>query len=463
MKVHSIRIGHATNSSSTHSIILIPGGAKRHDTGHTDFGWEFFTAATEESKKNYLAIALRDAVKENCGEEIADVVAKEWVGVSPDGGYIDHQSSPTLPSAWDGKGVDKTFFDEFSAYILRDDVVILGGNDNTDQSHPLASKGKNVGWYRSFPIEQGAGNIVARKDGAYWTLFNRSTGVKMRVSFGDGALAVPPVKSRAPELVDVKITDFCPIGCEFCYQDSTTKGKHAPENDIRTLARTLGELRVFEVAIGGGEPTMHPQFEEILKSFRYYGIVPNFTTKSTHWMDKPTIVAAVLESGGSFAYSINTVAELREVLPRLQSFKGRAHVQHVMGVDENEQAFKELLTACAEEHIPLTLLGYKTVGRGKSLLAKDYSWWLDVVLAVGKEKYLRVGIDTALAAQYVEQLHAARIPSRLFEVKEGAFSMYIDAVTKTAGPSSYAPEKMGALAFGYGMDEEITKSFASYA
>jgi hypothetical protein len=38
------------------------------------------------------------------------------------------------------------------------------------------------------------------------------------------------------------------------------------------------EKRPFQVAIGGGEPTGHPEFVEILKTFNKLGIVPNYTT-----------------------------------------------------------------------------------------------------------------------------------------------------------------------------------------
>jgi organic radical activating enzyme len=36
--------------------------------------------------------------------------------------------------------------------------------------------------------------------------------------------------------------------------------------------------RPFQVALGGGEPTSHPEFVEVLKAFHELGIEPNYTT-----------------------------------------------------------------------------------------------------------------------------------------------------------------------------------------
>lgn len=62
-------------------------------------------------------------------------------------------------------------------------------------------------------------------------------------------------KVEFPESIDVKITDYCLMGCKFCYEMSTRKGKHG---DLETLKTKLSSLPSgIELAIGGGNPLDH--------------------------------------------------------------------------------------------------------------------------------------------------------------------------------------------------------------
>jgi len=84
-----------------------------------------------------------------------------------------------------------------------------------------------------------------------------------------------------PEFYDVKITNMCEGGCSWCYQSSYKNGKHA-ENALEKINEFFGSMdenqRPFQVAIGGGEPTMHPDFNKILMAFYKLNITPNYTT-----------------------------------------------------------------------------------------------------------------------------------------------------------------------------------------
>jgi hypothetical protein len=132
-----------------------------------------------------------------------------------------------------------------------------------------------------------------------------------------------------------------------------------------------------------------------------------------------------------------------------------------MGTDADYGSFVELVEACAEAGLQLTLLGYKRVGRGLARQPREHGWWLDAVRAVAKKRWLRLGVDTELARQYERQLRAAKIPSLLYDTREGAFSMYIDATTWTAGPSSYHPDAMRSLPAHAGA-QEILGEYQSF-
>lgn len=284
VRAFNVRMGFANNSSSSHSLIFLANTPADYDVEDHTFGWEFFTAASHEAKNHYMALLLNDALYNVADPHMAQAVVKAWTGIDAPvnelglgvEGYIDHESRYELPFSWDERGVDFEFFKAFQQYILQDGLVILGGNNNTSKTHKLGR-----GFKLPIPQDTYRSRLVARHDARYdfWALFDRATGNKIRMRFGKpDELNVVPEKASAPELVDIKITDHCPFACNFCYQDSTVAGGHAKSSDIYHIAQSLSRLRVFEVAIGGGEPTMHPQFVNILTTFRNNHIVPNFTT-----------------------------------------------------------------------------------------------------------------------------------------------------------------------------------------
>lgn len=476
MHIHNVRLGFATNSSSTHSIIFLKPGQRiqDNDAESGEFGWNFFTAASPEAKRQYVAIHLFTALQGQVGKDVAMAAVDSWVkGASrtPEGeyayndsgpeGYVDHQSLYVLPRAWDGKGVDKEFFDDFLAFFMRDDVAILGGNDNTDECHPLLDQGF------SLPLQQdGCGEYVARKDvtGKYWTIFSRADGTKIRFSFDEPSKSREVTKASAPELVDLKITDHCPYGCAFCYQGSTHAGKHGEFEAISRAAYALAEMRVFEVAIGGGEPTLHPKFVEILEAFHRGGVTPNFTTKNLAWLRDGSLWPRITKLIGGFAYSVDKAEDVRKLAALLETNAmddSLASVQYVMG-SSSLYDLEQIVRECAHSNIRLTLLGYKTTGRGSSFKPEKYDGWLAMIEKVRKAGvYVNIGIDTALAAESGPALDKAGISRRLYATREGAFSMYLDAVEMKVGPSSYVSD-LAMRRVKHFDDKTILEAFSGY-
>jgi organic radical activating enzyme len=93
-----------------------------------------------------------------------------------------------------------------------------------------------------------------------------------------------PVK---PESIDIKITDCCLNNCWFCYERSNSNGKHG--DLYHPVLDTLESGT--ELAIGGGNPLLHPQLESFLRRMLVKGIVCNLTvhqndyTKNKQYID----------------------------------------------------------------------------------------------------------------------------------------------------------------------------------
>ncbi len=174
-------------------------------------------------------------------------------------------------------------------------------------------------------------------------------------------------------------------------------------------------------------------------SLRHSGVVPNFTTKSLAWLRDANQRAAIMEHAGAFAYSVDSkddVDALAKVLEESDVDSPRASVQFVMGAHPAEN-LAGVLEAAGEHHLRVTLLGYKTNGRGKDHGRKPYGDWIAEAQKAMKKHYLRLGIDTALAAEFNRELRDAGVPPQCYQTEEGRFSMYIDAVTGRVARSSY--------------------------
>lgn len=470
-----LRLGFANNSSSSHSLIIFPESTdklKVKDKDLDSFGWNYFTAASNKAKQDYLADLIHQQISSSVGNAAAAEYIKELLGVdisqsvAEDG--VDHQSVFLLPVERDGLTPHRGFIQAFSQWLSQDHVAIVGGNDNDDKVHSAVKKGTAFQLpYLPYDTTDKTQAMVADFDEVqeFWTLFSRKTGAKVRIRFNEGPPLpehVANLPSTRPSLVDVKITDKCPFKCEYCYQASLPTGQHAPLERIAEIARELGDARVLEVALGGGEPTLHPYFIEILELFSQSGIVPNFTTRNLAWLKNPEKARRITKLTGSFAVSVDSLAEAEKVWTQWKDYidknKEDNHrdavtqlsFQVVVGAVSIDEIKKIMEWSTNDENFwngpSITLLGYKDVGFGSSWredkedVITAQAEWVDMIQELGEQQYnvQKIRIDTALAESAKEKLQAIGVGDRVFHTLEGTTSMYIDAVAETMAPSSYA-------------------------
>jgi MoaA/NifB/PqqE/SkfB family radical SAM enzyme len=140
-----------------------------------------------------------------------------------------------------------------------------------------------------------------------------------------------------PELLDICITTRCNRGCAYCYQDAKPDGDDMPVDlydDI--LFETQGT--VCQVALGGGEVTLHPEFCEILRLTREdYGIVPNYTTNGDNISDE--VLEATKKYCGAVAVSAH--GKIDEWMPKAWRFVNagiKTNIHYIIGNDTVEEA-----------------------------------------------------------------------------------------------------------------------------
>jgi hypothetical protein len=342
-------------------------------------------------------------------------------------------------------------------FVLQPNIVIGGGSDNDDSSHPLleSGQGKNIlargRWnkdesaFLQFFLDHRSRSVRARFDssGNFWSLFDSGYGTKIRLSFENGNAD----KSEVPELVDIKITDYCDEGCQYCYQGSTPKGEHANIDVIRQVMYSLAELETFEVALGGGEPTQHPKFIDILREFHRYGIKPNFSTRNADWVVSHW--SEIKDFVGGIGLSVNDNNTLLEKLSKLHGLPDLTLTIQVAVGSCAEETLKSIMETCKPFHVTVLLLGWKDTHRGKKgpIYNVDVAKVLDSFAGDERqwpngESYHpwngpMVAFDTMMVQQMKEWLEQHHANSWYFSIREGAHSMYIDCVTKKMAQSSY--------------------------
>lgn len=253
-------------------------------------------------------------------------------------------------------------------------------------------------------------------------------GTKVRTEL-DASL--PPV---LPEQMDLKITDWCDAGCAWCHEKSTTKGTHG--DVTRTLALLADLPPGTEVAIGGGDPLSHPEFERFVRGLRAQGKVPSVTVNGRHFERHRAMLETLTSEGQLFGVGIS----YHDSIP---DWDYEHMVLHLIAGVNPPSVLDE-----ASRRMKVLLLGYKQFGRGKKLFELRTKQVQDTIASWYRELFIvaqnhHLSFDN-LAIDQLKPQRVFKDPAaytRQYMGPEGQFSMYVDAVTETFALSSYSPER----------------------
>ena len=192
----------------------------------------------------------------------------------------------------------------------------------------------------------------------------------------------PITKLKFPEFYDIKITSKCFGNCEWCYMDSKSNDKNTLdildkiENYFRPMSKNE---RPFQVAIGGGEPTEHPDFISFIKKLREFDIVPNYTTNGM-WVDLTDFTAemsdlllATKTYCGGVALSCHPHLENYWKVATALYLKQNIRLNfHIIISDSNSiDYFIKIYEEYKDKIDYFVLLPYENQGRAKN---KDLNW-----------------------------------------------------------------------------------------
>ena len=237
-----------------------------------------------------------------------------------------------------------------------------------------------------------------------------------RIDIGEG-------RYDFPLSIDLKITNYCTVGCPWCHESSGPSGKHAPGKLI--IEKLSGLPKTTEIAIGGGNPLEHPELQEIINSL---GCIVNMTVRDTD-LDKYKLPSGISGLGISITPG-NTP-------PKIIPENSVAHL--ILGINtlEDYERIKKV--------IPRVLwLGFKVWGRNRNNPLPDLSEYRKAIV---RDLYLgRNGIlafdNLALSQLNLKSAFLKSEWEKFYLGSEFTSSMYVDAVQGVFSGYSTSPDRV---------------------
>lgn len=236
-----------------------------------------------------------------------------------------------------------------------------------------------------------------------------------------------------PESIDIKITNYCDMGCKFCHESSTKKGNHA---DLEKLKETLSDLPAgVELAIGGGNPLSHPDLIEFLIWCQTKGLIANMTVNQGHLKPFMATIETLLEEKLIMGLGISIHGNDWESVKYLKTLSENIVYHIIIGV--HEISILDELNKLG--NCKVLILGYKTFGRGlgyfKDEKVRDTTLWRFFIKNY-LGKFVMSFDNLALEQLDIKTLMSAKFWNTFYMGDDFTFTMYIDAVNEEYAPTS---------------------------
>jgi radical SAM protein with 4Fe4S-binding SPASM domain len=311
----------------------------------------------------------------------------------------------------------------------------MGKRQNVHKCAKLRLVGNQMGslLWRAYPKQH------------YCTLFNPTTGFFARIE--EPGHPEPFWSEHGPELIDISITNWCNRNCVTCYRSANVKGRHMSVADYVTIIQQAAKMDVCQVALGGGNPNQHPQFNDILKITRKeFGIIPNYTTNG-RGLTETTLKATAAFCGAVAVSAYPPYDELGIAIEKLKTFGIKTNIHFVLDSISVHKAIEWLVDPPPQllGINAIVFLNYKAVGRGSDrtrLLSRSEKYQEFLTHAFNEKTRLRIGFDSCMVSGLARS-HG--IAEASYDSCEAArFTMYISE-TLRAYPCSFMEAARGGI------------------
>lgn len=238
------------------------------------------------------------------------------------------------------------------------------------------------------------------------------------------------------ENMDIKISNYCDMGCKFCHEGSTKNGKHG---DIlnQKFIETLHPYQ--EVALGGGDATSHPDLIPFLYKLKDRKVIVNMTVNQRHFEQKQELIKKLVDEKLIYGLGVSLVNPTDEFISLIQQYPNA--VIHVI----NGVLIPSDIAALSNKNLKMLILGYKQLRRGNEWYSADHEniiikqMWLKENLGGIINNFKVVSFDNLA----IEQLEVRRLMSKeewdeFYMGDDGSMTYYIDMVEQKFARSSTA-------------------------
>lgn len=252
----------------------------------------------------------------------------------------------------------------------------------------------------------------------------------------------PPV----PEVIDVKVTSTCGFGCSYCYMDSLPKQGHPDALALLdALVKGCGDNLPYQIAYGGGEPTSHPDFPELLRRTAAHGIVPNYTTAGH--IVRPEVIKATNECVGGVSLTFHRHKGIEWFAKTYTKWRDLLDDEvklgiHVIADCDVHLAIRELVEHLGKDIHIILLAYYPDVGRGSMSRIMPKNVYMDEL----PKALIETGVSYAFAEGLLPYFlsRPSVTPSRLLDFsgpQEGVVSCYVDELGYVSTSSFQPPRR----------------------
>lgn len=258
-----------------------------------------------------------------------------------------------------------------------------------------------------------------------------SDGTKVRETEDD------EFKAAFAENMDIKISNYCDMGCKFCHEGSTRNGKHG---DILN-EKFIDTLHPYqEVALGGGDATSHPDLIPFLQKLKDKKVIVNMTVNQKHFEQKQDLIKRLVDEKLIYGIGVSLVNPTNEFISLVKQYSN-AVIHVINGVLRPSD-----IETLADNDLKILILGYKHLRRGNEWYSEEHEnivskqMWLKENLTDIINHFKVVSFDNLA----IEQLDIQRLMSKeewdeFYMGDDSEFTYFIDMVERKFAKNSTAP------------------------
>lgn len=282
-------------------------------------------------------------------------------------------------------------------------------------------------------------NILGKYKNGNYTVTIFDDGTKVRSNNLDF------FKPKYCESMDLKITNKCYGNgnglCVMCHECSSPEGKHG---NILNLPFLDTLLPYTEIAIGGGNPLLHPDLVQFLKGLKARKLIANMTVNQWTFTQSLDYLKSLVDEKLIYGVGVSLTEPNDKFIEAVKEFPNV--VIHVI----NGITGREHMQKLANNGLKILILGYKEFGRGNEFYADSgaeinilkrelYDTLPDII---NNGWFKCVSFDNLA----IKQLDPKRLMSddewqEFYMGDDGQFTMYVDAVNREYAMSSTSVER----------------------